>query len=110
MFPGTGLDPAQTIGIISVVVLAIAILALYVYHLSGAWRWVYVVTSVFALYLNSFVGVVQSFQKVPFLHALAPKGAEPLFVVAQGIVVLIFIVLGVLAVKKFHPLMRGGLR
>jgi hypothetical protein len=65
---------ASRVFTISLLALAIAILALYVYHVSGAWRWLYVVSSVFALYLNSFVGVVQSFLNVPFLHTLAPKG------------------------------------
>jgi hypothetical protein len=108
MFPSTGIDPANIVGIISLVVLAIAIVALYSYHLAGAWRWLYVVSSVIALYLNVFVGVVQAFQKIPFLNAFAPKGNEPPFIVAQVLVMVIFIVLGVLAVKKFHPV-RGAL-
>jgi hypothetical protein len=107
MFPAMGFDAADVVGVISLVILAIAIVALYVYHLSAAWRWLYVVSSVIALYLNVFVGVVQSFQKVPFLHPLAPNGSEPPFIIAQVIVMVIFIVLGILAAKKFHPVMRG---
>jgi hypothetical protein len=84
-------------------VLAIAIVAFYVYHLAGALRWIYVVSAVVALYLNVFVGAVQSFQKIPYLHSLAPTGSEPPFKIAQGIVLLIFIVLGILAARKFHP-------
>jgi hypothetical protein len=103
----TGFDAADVVGVISLVVLAIAMVALYVYHLSAAWRWLYVVSSVIALYLNVFVGVVQSFQKVPFLHPLAPNGSEPPFIIAQVIVMVICIVLGILAAKKFHPVMRG---
>jgi hypothetical protein len=103
MFPFKGFDPADGVGVISLVVLAIAIVALYVYHLAGAWRWIYVVSAVVALYLNVFVGVVQSFQKIPYLHPLAPTGSEPPFKIAQGIVLLIFIVLGILATRKFHP-------
>ena len=107
MFPGTGLDPARIVGIISLVVLAIAIAALYIYHLAGTWRWLYVVSSVAAVYLNTFVGVVQAFQKVSFLHPLAPTGSEPPFIVAQVLLVVLFIVLGILATKKFHPAMRA---
>jgi hypothetical protein len=107
MLPSASFDAANVVGVISLVVLAIAIVALYVYHLSGAWRWLYVVSSVSALYLNVFVGVVQSFQKVPFLHPLAPNGSEPPFVIAQVIVMVIFVVLGILPTRKFHPVMRG---
>jgi hypothetical protein len=103
MFPFKGFDPADGVGVLSLVVLAIAIVALYVYHLVGAWRLVYVVSAVVALYLNVFVGVVQSFEKIPSLHPLAPTGSEPPFKIAQGIVLLIFIALGILAAKKFHP-------
>ena len=68
----------------------------------GAWRWIYVVTAIIAEYLNVFVLVAQSFQKVPALHAMAPTGSEPPFLVAQLFVMAIFIVLGILAVKKFR--------
>ena len=90
------------VGILSLVVLAIAILARYALHLAGAWRWIYVVCAVLALYLNSFVAVVQSFLKLPALTALAPTQKEPPFLVAQLIVMALFLVLGTLAVKKFH--------
>jgi hypothetical protein len=106
MFPGTGLDPARVVGIISLVVLAIAILAFYAYKLAGAWRWIYVTTALISLYLNCFVAVVQSFQKIPSLHALAPKGSEPPFVAAQVTLMLAFIIVGVLSVKRFHPIAR----
>jgi hypothetical protein len=107
MFPVAGLDPARIVGIISLVALAIAILAYYSYHAAGAWRWIYVTTALFGLYLNCFVAVVQSFQKIPALHALAPKGNEPPFAVAQGALLLVFIVIGVFALKRFHPGTRG---
>jgi hypothetical protein len=106
MFPGTGFDPARVVGVISLVVLAIAILAFYAYRLAGAWRWIYVVTALIALYLNCFVAVVQSFQKIPALHALAPQGSEPPFVAAQVTLMLAFIIVGVLSVKRFHPVAR----
>jgi hypothetical protein len=102
MFPGS-IDPAKVIGILSLVVLAIALVALYVNRLAGAWRWIYVITALVALYLNVFVAVVQSFQKLPPLAALAPTQSEPPFVVAQVAVMAIFIALGVLAVRRFHP-------
>jgi hypothetical protein len=107
MFPEPGFDPARVVGVISLVVLAIAILAFYVYHMAGAWRWIYVTTALVALYLNCFVGVVQSFQKIPALHALAPKGAEPPFVAAQVTLMLAFIVFGIFSVKRFHPGAQG---
>ena len=103
MFPGAGLDPARIVGVISLVALAIAILAFYVYHVAGAWRWIYVTTALISLYLNCFVAVVQSFQKIPALHALAPKGNEPPFAVAQGALLLVFIVIGVVSVTAISP-------
>ena len=101
-FPTDHLLPSQVIGSISLVILAVAILARYVFHLSGAWRSIYVVTAAIALYLNVFVLVVQTFMKVPAVHALAPTQKEPPFLIAQIIVMLVFIGLTVLAVKKFH--------
>ena len=101
-FPTDHLLPSQVIGSISLVILAVAILARYVFHLAGAWRSVYVVTAAIALYLNVFVLVVQTFMKVPAVHALAPTQKEPPFLIAQIIVMLVFIGLTVLAVKKFH--------
>jgi len=83
-------------------VLAIAIVAFYVFHLAGRWRTIYVVTALVALYLNVFVGVVQSFLKVPALKAMAPTGSEPPFLVAQTVVLALFVVLGVFAVKRFR--------
>lgn len=83
--------------------LAVAIAALYGFGLAGPWRTVYVITAVASLYLNVFVLVVQSFLKVPALHALAPKGNEPPFAIAQGIVLVLFVVVGFLAVRSFHP-------
>jgi hypothetical protein len=101
-FPFVKLLPSHIVGVISLVALAIAILARYALHLSGAWRAIYVVTAMIALYLNVFVLVVQLFLKVPALHAMAPTGSEPPFLVAQVTVLVLFIVLTVLAVKKFR--------
>ncbi len=107
LFHSAKFGPAHVVGIISLVILAIAILALYHFKLAGAWRWVYVVTAVAAFYLNTFVGVVQTFQKVDFFHALAPTQTEPPFAIAQGLVLLLFIVLGVFAVRHFRPGVRA---
>jgi hypothetical protein len=103
MFPFNTLLPSHVVGGISLVVLAIALAALYAFHLDGAWRWVYAVTAVAALYFNVFVGVAQAFQKVAFLHALAPTQSEPPFAIAQLIVLALFVWLGYLAVRRFHP-------
>jgi hypothetical protein len=102
-FPVSGFMPSHAIGILSLVFLAAAILAFYLYRLVGPWRWIYVVGAVVALYFNVFVAVVQAFRKVSFLEPLAPTQSEPPFVMAQLVVMAIFIVLGVLAVRKFHP-------
>jgi hypothetical protein len=102
-FPTPTFDPAKVIGTLSLVVLAISLIALYGNNLARSWRWIYVVTALFAQYLNSFVAVVQSFQKIPFLKALAPKGSEPPFMIAQLILLALFIVFGYRAVKRFHP-------
>jgi hypothetical protein len=102
LFPVEHLLPSHVIGILSLVALAVAILARYALHMAGAWRWIYVVGAVLALYLNVFVAVVQAFLKVPAVHALAPTQKEPPFLVAQLIVMAFFIVLGIFAARKFH--------
>ncbi len=104
LFPFHGFKPSYAVGILSLIVLAVAIVALYAGHLVGAWRWIYVVTAVIALYFNVFVLVAQSFNKVPALKALAPTQSEPPFAIAQLIVMAIFIVLGILSVRRFRPL------
>jgi hypothetical protein len=102
-FPFEHLLPSHIVGILSLGILAFAIPARYVFHLSGTWRWIYVVGSATALYLNVFVLVVQSFAKIPGLKALAPTQKEPPFLVAQLLVLLIFATLTVLATVRFHP-------
>ncbi len=101
-FPFDHLLPSHIVGFISLVVLAAASAARCAFHLRGAWRHVYVVCAVLALYLNVFVGVVQSFLKIPALRALAPKQTEPPFVVSQGIVLVAFIVLAIVAAIRFR--------
>ena len=102
-FPRDHILPSHIVGAISLVMLAIAIYALYSRRLAGAWRWIYVVTAAVALYLNVFVGLVQTFLKVPAVNALAPTQSEPPFLIAQGVVLLLFIVLAVVALRSFHP-------
>lgn len=102
LFPVEHLLPSHVLGIISLVVLAVAIPARYAFHLNGAWRWIYVVGAIAALYFNVFVLVAQLFMKVPALHALAPTQKEPPFLVTQLVVMSLFIVLGIFAVKRFH--------
>lgn len=101
--PPFGLDPPRMVGILSLILLAVAVAAYYVFHLDGAWRWVYVVTAMVALYLNCFVAVIQSFSKISSLHALAPTQSEPPFLIAQLVVLALFVVLGFLSLRKFHP-------
>jgi hypothetical protein len=102
-FPFHGFTPAYGVGIISLLVLAVAIFARYPRHLGGAWRWIYVVTAVIALYLNVFVGVVQAFLKVPALHAMAPTQTEPPFKLTQLAVLALFALLGIVAAIRFRP-------
>ncbi len=102
-FPFHGFTPAIGVGILSLIVLTLAIAARYAFHLTGAWRWIYVLGSVVALYFNVFVLIAQAFLKIPALHALAPNGSEPPFAIAQGIVLVLFILAGILSVKRFHP-------
>jgi hypothetical protein len=106
LFPFTQLLPSHMIGILSLVLLAIACIALYVMKLSGPWRSTYVVAAMTSLYLNIFVLVVQAFLKVPALHALAPSvpPSEPPFAVIQGIVLVFFVIVIIGAVRRFRPM------
>jgi hypothetical protein len=105
LFPFEKLLPSHMVGILSLVLLAIALIALYGMKLSGAWRWIFVVTAMTSLYLNVFVLVIQAFLKVPALHALAPSvpPSEPPFAIIQGIVLLFFVVVIIGAVRRFRP-------
>lgn len=102
-FPVAKILPSHVVGAISLVLLALAIVALYRRRLEGKWRWIYAVTAVASLYLNVFVLVVQAFLKVDALKALAPTQAEPPFVIAQGLVFAAFLAIGYLCVRRFHP-------
>jgi len=102
-FPIAHVTPGIILGVLSLIVLAIAVPARYSFRMAGKWRSIYVITAVIALYFNCFVLIAQSFLKIPALHALAPKGNEPPFAIAQGILLALFIVAGIRAVKKFRP-------
>ena len=102
-FPFHGFTPAFKLGIISSFVLAITIYARYPKNLAGAWRWIYVVGAAISLYFNVFVGVVQSFEKFPVLHAMAPTQTEQPFKLTQLVVLVLFVVLGIIAVIRFRP-------
>jgi hypothetical protein len=97
--------PSHMIGVLSLILLAIACFALYGQKLSGSWRWIYVLTALLAQYFNVFVLVIQSFLKVGPLHALAPSvpPSEPPFAIAQGIVLVFFIIVIIGAIRRFRP-------
>ena len=105
LFPFDKLLPSHMVGIVSLIVLAIACFALYVMKLSGPWRWIYTLTAMIALYLNVFVLVIQSFLKIGPLHALAPSvpPSEPPFAVVQGVVLVFFVIAIIGAVRRFRP-------
>jgi hypothetical protein len=102
-FPFHGFKPSYVVGVLSLIVLAIAWRALYKHRLIGKWRWIYVVSAVTAQWFNFFVVIAQSFMKIPALHAFAPNGNEPPFAVTQLFVLLFFAAFAILAVKKFRP-------
>ncbi len=100
--PAKGFMPSHAVGIISLVALAVALYALYSRKMAGGWRRTYLITATAAQYFNVFVLVAQLFAKVPALKALAPTQSEPPFAIAQGLVLLAFLVLGFLAVKRYR--------
>jgi hypothetical protein len=102
-FPNKHITPGIVVGILSLIVLTVAVLARYRSQLRGAARPAYIVTAALALYFNVFVLVVQSFEKVPALNALAPTQKEAPFKVAQTLVLLLFVVATVAALKRFRP-------
>lgn len=102
-FPFHHFMPSHGVGIISLLVLSVALFARYVRRLADAWRWIYVISAVLALYLNVFVLIVQAFLKVPALHALAPQQTEPPFLHTQLVVLGLFVVLGLIAAIRFRP-------
>jgi len=105
LFPFTQLLPSHVIGIISLVLLALACIALYGQNLAGPWRWIYVLTALLSLYLNVFVLVVQGFLKIPALSEVAPGNPPtgPVFAAVQGVVLIVFAALIIAAFRRFRP-------
>jgi hypothetical protein len=101
-FPVDRFLPSHGVGILSLLVLGVAVYARYTRQLAGSWRSAYVIGAVAALYLNVFVGIVQTFQKVPALHALAPTQSEPPFVSTQAVTLAVFVVAGIAAAVRFR--------
>lgn len=102
-FPFDRLLPSHILGILSLAALLVAILARYAFAMEGAWRWLYVIAAVLSLWFNVFVLVVQGFGKIPALNALAPTQSEPPFLIAEAVVLAIFVLLAAAAMRKFRP-------
>lgn len=103
LFPFKGITPGIVIGVLSLIVLVFAVVGRYALNLNGPWRPIYIVAASVALYFNVFVFVVQSFEKVPQLRAMAPTQKEPPFAVVQLLVLLLFVVMTGFALKRFRP-------
>jgi hypothetical protein len=101
-FPNTKVTPGIILGVLSMIVLVIALVALYIFHLKGGWRRTYAITAMIALYFNVFVLIAQTFEHVPVFHALAPTGTETPFKVAQLLLLVLFAVLISAAARKFR--------
>jgi len=104
LFPVDRILPSHIFGVVSLIALVAAMLGRYAYGFAGKWRVTYVLCVVLATYLDAFVAVVQTFLKVPAVNALAPTQSEPPFAIAQGALLVVFIVLAVLASRRFRPL------
>jgi hypothetical protein len=103
LFPRTGFTPAQGVGIVSLVVLLFPLLGLYVFAMRGWWRPLGIAGAVAAFYLNAFEAMVQAFQRIPALRALAPTQTQAPFLIAQAMLLLIFIAIGVASIRRCHP-------
>jgi hypothetical protein len=101
--PAKQILPSHILGVLSLIALALALYALYSKRLAGPWRATYVINAILALYFNVFVLVVQCFRNISTLHVLAPTESEPPFAIAQGVVLIAFIVLGIATTKRFRP-------
>ena len=99
--PGTPTpDPARILGVIELLVVVVAAVAIYGKRLAGSWRGIYIISIVIAVYFNVFVAVVQAFSKIGFLHAFAPTGKEPPFAIAQLLTLALFVAIGVTAFRR----------
>jgi hypothetical protein len=106
-FPYHGFTPGIGVGIISVLIFIPTIAARYKYNMAGIWRQVFVIGSIVLLYFNCLVLIVQSFQKVPALNALAPTGGEPAVVISQVVLLIAAVIVGFLSVRRFRPALMG---
>jgi hypothetical protein len=104
IFPFTGVTPAFATGIVATVIFLAWLLARYRFRLVGLWRSIYAASIVASLYLLVFVTIAQAFQKIPFLSALAPTQSEAPFTIAQAVAVVLFIIVGVIAMRRFRPM------
>jgi hypothetical protein len=102
-FPYRGITPGVITGVLSLLILTVAIIARYHFRLRGIWRSIYVIGAVVALYLNCLVLVAQVFLHVSTLHAVAPRGSEPPVAITQGTLLILFLLGGILALRRFHP-------
>ncbi|WP_044254416.1 hypothetical protein [Rhodopirellula sp. SWK7] len=102
-FPAERITPAHVVGVVSLLALGLAVYARYARRLQGKWLGLFVMSSIIAFYLNSFVLVVQLFQKIPALKAIAPTQTEPEFAITQSVLLIGFVVVAVLALRRFHP-------
>jgi hypothetical protein len=101
-FPVDHFSPGHAVGILSLIVLSVAIIARDRFHLDGAWRPFYAVSAVIAQYLNVFVLIIQLFLKVPVLKPLAPTQAEPPFLITQVVLLGLFTVFAVAGAIRFR--------
>ena len=106
LFPSMRVGLGHAVGAVSLAVLLPTVLAIYGGHLAGPWRWTYAAGAIAALYLNAVIAVAQTFMKVPVLRPLAPSLTAPTFVLVQAALAALFIGLGVVAVRRFHPELR----
>jgi hypothetical protein len=103
LFHSNSIGAPHIVGVLSLILLGAALYALYGPELKGRWRSVFIVTAVAALYFNVLVSIVQAFQKLPFLHEVAPTGKELPIGVAQLVVLMAFVAIGIRAVRRFRP-------
>jgi len=103
LFPNKTVTPGIVLGVLSMIVLILALFAKHAKKLAGPWRPTYVVSVCFAFYFNFFVLVAQAFAKVPALKQVAPTMASPAFGLAQLVLLFIFVLLTIRAVKRYRP-------
>lgn len=102
-FHSAAFGPPHAVGVLSLILLALVLPALYAKKLQGSWRAIYIVGAILSQYFNCAVGVIQAFQKIAFFNALAPTQQEPPFLIAQGLLLAVFVIAIVVSLKKFRP-------